>query len=206
MKSVIHFGGGWAQNSTNGIVSDLNLTGLIMYAHVLRGAHFEQHQRNINMLIFVQLLVLSCDCAVLHMLYCAPPGPPDFSATRYESVGTSFEFTRDKNRMPETKGDTSAFALVSYALEIPRFSYPGYWVPGIPEIHPFPNAEYRVAGMLNKSCTIFFTQRWDNPTRRHSLSRASKQNEMVKRSLLFADSLELGRFHKTNIFASWAPT
>ena len=71
------------------------------------------------MLIFVQLLVLSCDGAVLHMLYCAPPGPPDCSATRYESVGTSFEFTRDKNRLPETNGGTSAFALVSCALEIP---------------------------------------------------------------------------------------
>ena len=76
--------------------------------------------------MFGQQCMLSCDGAVLHIMYGAPPGPPDFSATRYESVDTSFEFTRDKNRMPETKGDTSAFALVSYALEIPRFSYPGY--------------------------------------------------------------------------------
>ena len=75
---------------------------------------------------FGQQCILSCDGAVLHMMYCAPPGPPNFSATRYESVGTSFEFPRERGRMPEKRRGTSAIALVSYAPEIPRCSCPGY--------------------------------------------------------------------------------
>ena len=68
------------------------------------------------MFTFGQQWLLSCDGAVLHMIYCAPPGPPDFSATQNESVGTSLEFKLGRDRMLETKGDTSAIALVSCAL------------------------------------------------------------------------------------------